>query len=219
MLISNKNKFITIDIPKTGTRSMRETLEPLGIIDVIGDANPNSEIYQHASGKDINRYLNSKKIDIKDYFIFSIVRNPWSRFFSHFNYLLKWKIKYENRNDEESWDQNMERQGFEAKRLFDTHKTDEKIIQVLVNVHISQYDYLTDFNGEFLPHFCAQIENLDKDFKTFCSYVGLSQDINLKHSNKNSGNYKSYQDFYNNKSKLMIENYEKKIVEMFEYTF
>ena len=38
MLISHSHKFVTIDIPKTGTRSMRETLNPLGIIDVIGKA-------------------------------------------------------------------------------------------------------------------------------------------------------------------------------------
>lgn len=34
MLISHKHKFITIDIPKTATRSLRETLLPQNIIDM-----------------------------------------------------------------------------------------------------------------------------------------------------------------------------------------
>ena len=34
MLISHKHKFITIDIPKTATRSLRETLLPQNIIDI-----------------------------------------------------------------------------------------------------------------------------------------------------------------------------------------
>jgi len=36
MLISHKHKFITIDIPKTATRSLRETLLPQNIIDIVG---------------------------------------------------------------------------------------------------------------------------------------------------------------------------------------
>lgn len=219
MLLSNQKKFLTIDIPKTGTRSLRETLVPLGIIDVIGHPNPNSEIYQHATGRQIEQYLISQNINIKDYFVFSIVRNPWSRFFSHFNYLLKWKEKYENKSDEDDWDENMERQGFESKRLFDTHIKDEKIIQVLANVHQSQYDYLINSKNELMVDFCAKMETLEKDFEFFCKKNEINKKIELKHSNKNNIYNKSYQDFYNNTSKNIIKNHEHKIINLFQYEF
>jgi hypothetical protein len=218
MLISHSKKFITIDIPKTGTRSLRETLQPLKVIDLVGSPNPNADIYQHAKCREILKYCNKEEIDYKEYFFFSIVRNPWDRFFSHFYYLFKWKNKYET-EDLSKWDSNEKSQGHQAKVLFDTHKKDEKILQVLTNVHGSQFDYLIDNNGKYMPDFCAKTESLQKDFIKFCSHVNINPVPKIEHSNKNKREDYTYKDFYKKQMKDIVFKKEEKIIELFNYNF
>ena len=81
MLISHSKKFITIDIPKTGTRSLRETLQPLKVIDLVGSPNPNADIYQHAKCREILKYCNKEEIDYKEYFFFFFENNILHLFF------------------------------------------------------------------------------------------------------------------------------------------
>lgn len=86
MLISHKHKFITIDIPKTGTRTLRETLEPLGIIDVTGQPEWKN-FYQHGSINDCELGFKARGWDFENYFKFSVVRNPWKRYVSFFKWM------------------------------------------------------------------------------------------------------------------------------------
>ena len=83
MLISHKHKFITIDIPKTGTRTLRESLQPLGVIDVVGQPEWKN-FYQHGSINDCERGFEERGWDFENYFKFSMVRNPWRRYVSFF---------------------------------------------------------------------------------------------------------------------------------------
>ena len=85
MLISHKHKFITIDIPKTGTRTLRESLQPLGIIDVVGQPEWKN-FYQHGSINDCELGFKDRGWDFENYFKFSVVRNPWKRYVSFFKW-------------------------------------------------------------------------------------------------------------------------------------
>lgn len=86
MLISHKYKFATIDIPKTGTRTLRESLLPLGVIDVVGQPKWKN-FYQHGSINDCERGFEDRGWDFENYFKFSMVRNPWKRYVSFFEWL------------------------------------------------------------------------------------------------------------------------------------
>ena len=88
MLISHKHKFITIDIPKTGTRSMRMSLEPLGVIDIAGGpyATQDNPFEQHGSALSAKKQFIEKNWNWKEYYKWIIVRNPWNRYFSFFKF-------------------------------------------------------------------------------------------------------------------------------------
>jgi len=78
MLISHKHQFITIDIPKTGSRSLRESLMPLKVINLHGQANLDSEFYQHDGAIRARKQFAQNGWNWGNYFKFTIVRNPWA---------------------------------------------------------------------------------------------------------------------------------------------
>mgnify|MGYP000542150941 CR=1 FL=1 len=57
MLISHSHHFITVDVPKTGTRSIRTSLNSIGILDVVGEPNATkgNPFEQHASASSVRQ--------------------------------------------------------------------------------------------------------------------------------------------------------------------
>ena len=71
MLISHKHKFVTIDIPKTGTRTLRETLTPIGAVDFFGKGHdPKDFFYQHTNLIKCQKGFVKNGWDISDYTMF-----------------------------------------------------------------------------------------------------------------------------------------------------
>ena len=131
MLISHKHKFITIDIPKTGTRSLRETLLPLNIIDVRGLPNLDSEFYQHDGAIRAKKQFSKKGWSWNDYFKFTIVRNPWNRYFSFFKYFKSYSEKYLRRDESINWGEPEINQGKLCVELF-KNKDDQTVLKNII---------------------------------------------------------------------------------------
>ncbi len=216
MLISHKHKFITIDIPKTGSRSLRESLYPTGIIDIVGKPCPNEVFYQHGTVLDCARGFKAIGCNFQDYYSFCVVRNPWNRYFSFLKYFKGYGEKYSRRDKSISWSQAQVNQGKICVDLF----RDRSDIQVLRNIilnHTSQDSYYCDENSEIIVDHIAEFENLQNEFVFLCNQVGIKAP-SLKHGNKSS-NPQNIHDIYNQELIDLVANKEKSVIKLKGYKY
>ena len=166
MLISHKHKFITIDIPKTGTRSLRESLLPLGVVDICGTPNLDAEFYQHSCAIGVQKQFAKNNWNWNDYFKFTIVRNPWDRYFSFFKYFKSYGEKYLRRDESIDWGQPELNQGKLCVKLF-KGKDDQTILKNIILNNLPQDTYYCDKNGEIIVDHIARFEELQNEFVFF----------------------------------------------------
>jgi hypothetical protein len=214
MLISHKHKFITIDIPKTGSRSLRESLYPMGIIDVVGKPYPNEAFYQHGTALDCVRDFEKNNCNFHDYYSFCVVRNPWDRYFSFFKYFKNYAEKYMRRDESITWGPVQVNQGKMCVDLF-RDRSDVQILRNIISNHTSQDSYYCDENGEIIVNHIAEFENLQNEFVFLCNQVGINPPT-LQHGNK-SANSLNMHDIYNQQLINLVANKEKSVIELKGY--
>lgn len=216
MLISHKHKFITIDIPKTGTRSLRESLLPLNIIDVRGLANFESEFYQHDFATRAKKQFEKNDWNWNDYFKFTIVRNPWARYFSFFKYFKSYGEKYLRRDKSIDWGQSQLNQGKLCVELF-KNKDDQTVLKNIILNNDSQDLYYCDENGEIIVNHVASFGDLSNEFIFLCNQVGINAP-HLRHGNK-SAQSQIMRDVYNQELIDLVSEREKSVIELKGYNF
>lgn len=214
MLISHKHKFITIDIPKTGSRSLRESLSPMGIIDVVGKPHPNEAFYQHGTALDCVRDFEKNNRNFHDYFSFCVVRNPWDRYFSFFKYFKNYAEKYMRRDESIIWNTPEVKQGKFCVELF-KNRSEQTVLKTIILNKKSQDVYYCDVNGEIAVDHIANFENIQDEFSFLCSRVGIDTPI-LRHDNKTTNSLNA-QDVYNQESIDLVAKKEKNVIELKGY--
>lgn len=214
MLISHKHKFITIDIPKTGTRSFRESLLPLNIIDLHGQPNLNSDFYQHDCAIHAKKQFLKNNWNWNDYFKFTIVRNPWVRYFSFFKYFKSYGEKYLRRDKSINWGNPELYQGKLCVELFND-KDDRTVLKNIILNNDSQDSYYCNTNGEIIVDHIASFENLENEFIFLCNQVGINAP-HLKHGNK-SCNTQNIYEIYNQELIDLVTKKEKSVIQLKGY--
>jgi chondroitin 4-sulfotransferase 11 len=216
MLISHSHKFITIDIPKTATRSLRETFVPQNIIDIVGEPNLNADFYQHGTAQQCSNSLQKLNKNFSDYFSFVIVRNPWDRYYSFFKYYKEYAKKYKNKDTSIKWNDVAVNQGRICVRLFEG-ETDEIVLRNIILNNSCQSDYYTNKNGEIMVSHIAKFENLNKEFELLCNQVNVNYSP-LLHGNK-SIIKNSYYNIYTKETINLVAEKEKNVIELKGYKF
>lgn len=218
MLISHKHKFITIDIPKTGTRSMRMSLEPLGVIDIHGGPYSTKEnpFDQHGSILSAKKQFAKNNWNWNEYYKWIIVRNPWDRYFSFFKYFKNYGEKYLRQDQSITWGPVQVNQGKMCVDLF-KGKTDQQVLKNIIVDNHSQDRYYSDENGVIIVDYIARFENLQDEFLAFCKQVGINAPI-LQHGNQ-SNHSLSIDQVYNQELIDLVAQKEKRVIKLKSYNY
>jgi len=220
MLISHFKKFITIDIPKTGTRSLRETLVPLNYIDIIGQPNINEHYYQHDSALKCKDSLEKLGKNFDDYYSLVIVRNPWERYYSFYKYYSDYLSKFESKDRSIDWtNNNVQMQLKTIQELFNGDIN--KRMRWIVRGNPAQSFYYTDNNldsGYIMVSQIGKFEDINKEFELFCEKISCGK-IKLLHSNKSNISEKTYKDVFSQEIVDLIAEKEKLTIKLKNYSY
>ena len=189
-MISFQHKCIFVHIGKTGGSSIEHALDPHVSIDSgISGEIGNTKL----EGKHWTALEYSKKYpkEYKEYFTFSFVRNPWDRTVSHY----EWKIFMGNLKL--SFAEWIESPMFNALKL-------------------SYADMICDHKNSIIVDFVGRFEELQQDFNFVCDKIGIEH---IKLSHKNKIDRKHYFEYYDEKTKKIVEEKYARDIEHFGYEF
>lgn len=216
MLISHQHKFVTIDIPKTGSRSLRESLHPMGIIDVVGKPYPNEAFYQHGTALDCARDLKTIDCNFHDYYSFCVVRNPWDRYFSFFKYFKNYGEKYMRRDESIHWGRAEINQGQYCVSLF-SQSDHQTILKNIILNNAAQDTYYSDQNGKIIVSHVAELKHLNGEFLMLCDKININPPT-LPHGNKSESSIDS-RDIYNQQLIDLVAKKDKRVIKLKNYDF
>ncbi|GGC06843.1 hypothetical protein GCM10011352_36350 [Marinobacterium zhoushanense] len=207
MLKSEKYKFLFVHVYKNAGTSITEALMPYAAgqcMQFINRINKKVALpfvdvpqpfHSHISAIELIDKLGED--EFKKYFSFAFVRNPWDWQVSLYKFMLKDKYHYQHEFIKGLG-------GFEQYLQW----------RCSGNVRL-QKDFICSRTGRVALNFVGKYENLAVDFKKICSEVGIVADLPWR----NSSGEKNYRDFYNEKTKLLVEESFKDDIDLFGYSF
>ena len=213
-MISHKYKCIFVEVPKTGTTSIRSIIgQPPKPHQNICQIKFEMENYWTRYGGNLNKVIaslylllprktrerNGRKL-FNTYFKFGFVRNPWDRVVSL--YLRKEGLQLS---------QKMSFPEFVRWIKYSSSTCNHSV------PHVNQLDWFVDPHGEILVDFIGKFENLQKDWHTVSKKIGAQDQ--LPHKKKNDRKVKHYTEYYSAESKRIIENKFGLDIEYFGYEF
>jgi len=203
-MISDQYKCIFVHVPKCAGTSIDNAL----LHKKFRAWNSKLNIWeQHATISQIKKHFISPE-KFKEYFKFSIVRNPWSRVVSNYMATTNWEHLPVSKDTFRDF---IFSDGI-FKELMDPKK-----INMPRNIYhrsIPAYDYLFE-NGKLMMDFVGRFENLKEDWKKICNKLRIK--LELPHELKQK--YKPYKEFYDNETKEEVARFYKKDIDFFNYEF
>jgi hypothetical protein len=209
MLISHKNKFIVLNIPKTGCNSRTFTFQKLGVIDVYGDGAIRTSTYLHSTLREIVHYHFQTDVYFS-YYKWAMVRNPWRRYISILEYNLG-VISDKSHPDH-------------AGMINWWNKCNTNEYNALKNIILyhgkPQIEFLVNDTGDIVVDHIARFENINLEHDMFCKKVNIQPTPTLKHTNKSPNVCKKgYKEFYTQELVDLVADRESEIINITGYQY
>ena len=211
IVISKKNRFIFFHLPKNAGSAVSDILNRNEsyytskkiISKILKNFSKNDNFFFDNYQKKLHFFRSHVTISyieniispkiFNDYFKFAVVRNPFSRFVSRYNYT---KLVTKNSNLKFP--------------IFLTNHLKYKLITD------QQYKFLLKKNGEIGVDKIIKFENLNRDLNDISSKINT--DLS-KFKKMNASTFDDYKKYYNNETINLVKNYCKKDLEFFNYDF
>ncbi len=203
-------KLIFYRIPKNASTSIYEHLGNSNVIKAHekqisdkADQRIYKNIFQTSHSKP-NELKSFGLFDTSDYFSFVVVRNPWDRMVSMYNFFLINKELFEKTYD-------MKKQDFLSFcNLIKDRKDDKFFI-----ASDKQVDWLDSDNP---PNQIIRFESLQEDFSEMIKEINLIG-INPELPHKNKTEHKHYSSYYDPETIQIISDVFEEDIDTFKYTF
>jgi hypothetical protein len=152
--------------------------------------------WDHISARDLIQKMGEDRY--RAYFSFAIIRNPWARNLSHYNYLLQ-----NHRNPRH-------------KEILALGSFEAYLLQWLP-AHAGKGQWAAIYSDDMQPlvNYVARYENLQSDFAELCRQIGIP--ASLPHINRTR--HKGYQQYYSPASRDIVAELSAKDIEIFGYVF
>lgn len=150
-------------------------------------------------GANPNNLLTVTKSQYHDYFKFTIIRNPWARYYSLYRNIMRDEQKLKRRN----YPSDLSFSGFLH------HQTENGLLK-------PQTYWLKSLDGSINFDFIGRFENLREDFEKACVIMGING-IELPHIVKGTG--ESYQSAYDTQTIAIVAKTCHEEIELFGYSF
>ncbi len=208
MLISDSHEFIFLQMRKVASTSMQAILRPLCIPRPAGRI---AHLKSRARLEwDYRKYVFRTHDDIlaakrrmpadkfANYFKFTFVRNPWERLVSEYEYILG------------------QPEHGRHTRVIRLKNFSEFIRMQIPRRDAYQINMLCDKKGRPLVDFVGKLEDLQNDWQTVCTQVGIPCQAIPR---KNVTQHINYRDFFDQDSVRLVAKHWAREIEAFEYDF
>lgn len=196
-MIDRNNKVLFIHVPKSGGTSIESFFSKnLNVVTTTKE--------KHYTFKDYKREYG---IEFKDHYSFLIIRNPWDSMVSLYLYLRKPLFDFDIPEDFNDFIQNFDLSKF--RNQLKEKGWDQATADLIEFGQIKWYDKDVDKICKF--------EIYEKEMEIVSENIGIDL-CNLEKENV-SEKRKEYKSYYNEKSRLIVEERNKRIINIFDYEF
>lgn len=197
--ISHAKKFIFFALPRTGSTSFRDALDPFSDIKSrhITEVDESFPFYHHITPKEVKKIFKSNGWDWTSYKKFCVVRNPYDRAVSLYHHYLKIKAKNLNKDLLRSF-----RDFVLPDPSFDSFV---RRMKPDYGLEISLEKFICNDSGDKLVDDIIRFENIASDgSKYLANYDIFLNDSCFPRLNA-SNSRKKYEAYYNSKTRNIIE--------------